>query len=72
MLEDRNLPEEESMRNQAIPSRIVSPLGLKLRAIRKKFLDEGGQLLVRKALLEEIAERRGEVSGRDDEEENLR
>ncbi len=34
---------------------MISPLGLRLRAIRKRFLDEGGLLLDREELVEEIA-----------------
>jgi hypothetical protein len=72
MREDQNTPEEESTPNEALGSRATSSLGLKLRAIRKKFIAGGGQLLTREELLEEIAERRGGVSRRSHEEENLR
>jgi hypothetical protein len=65
MIEDHNLPEEEPVRNEAIAGQVISPLGLRLRAIRKKFLDEGGRLLAREELVEEITERRGGVSRHD-------
>jgi hypothetical protein len=72
MREDQNAPEEESTPNEAPGGRATSSLGLKLRAIREKFIAGRGQLLTREELLEGIAERRGGVSERDDEEENLR
>lgn len=71
MREDQNAPEEESTPNEALGGRTASPLGLKLRAIRKEFIAGGGQLLAREELHEEIAERRGGVSRCNHEEENL-
>jgi len=38
----------------------MSPLGKRLIEIRKKFIAEGGELLSREELEQEIAERRGE------------
>jgi hypothetical protein len=39
----------------------MSPLGNELSQIRKKFIAEGGKLLTRKELEQEIADRRGGV-----------
>ena len=50
----------------------MSPLGNRLMEIRKKFIAEGGKLLTREQLEQEIAERRGGVYGREYEEDNLR
>jgi hypothetical protein len=40
----------------------MSPLGNRLLEIRKKFIAEGGKLLTREELEQEIAERRGNAS----------
>jgi len=50
----------------------MSPLGRRLMEIRKKFIAEGGKLLTREELEQEIAERRGGVYVREYEEDNLR
>lgn len=50
----------------------MSPLGKRLMEIRKKFITEGGKLLSREELEQEIAERRGGVYVREYEEDNLR
>jgi len=37
----------------------ISPLGRRLREIRRRFIEEGGKLLTSEELDSEIAERRG-------------
>lgn len=69
MREDQDAPEAKSMTTEARGGQAASSLGLKLRAIRNKFVAEGGQLLTREELLEEIAERRGGVFKRNHEED---
>ncbi|MEW6352154.1 MAG: hypothetical protein AB1646_24135 [Thermodesulfobacteriota bacterium] len=55
-----------------VRNKLVSPLGLKLRAIRERFVAQGGRLLTREELSEEIAERRGGTAGFTHEKEDVR
>jgi hypothetical protein len=50
----------------------VSPLGKRLMEIRRKFIAEGGKLLSREELEQEISERRGGAYAKEYEENNLR
>jgi hypothetical protein len=50
----------------------ISPLGKRLMEIRRKFIAEGGKLLSREELAQEIAERRGGVYASQCEENNVR
>jgi len=70
--EDQNLSESETMPNQLIGETTVSDLGIKLRAMRREFVARGGRLLTREELRDELAERRGGISGTAHEEKNLR
>ncbi|MFH1116448.1 MAG: hypothetical protein V1792_21255 [Pseudomonadota bacterium] len=42
-----------------ISTEAISPLGRRLREIRRRFIEEGGTLLTSEELDREIAERRG-------------
>jgi hypothetical protein len=46
----------------------VSPLGRRLREIRRRFIEEGGKLLTSEELDREIAERRGGAYRLEDED----
>jgi hypothetical protein len=50
----------------------ISPLGKRLMEIRRKFIAEGGKLLSREELAQEIAERRGGVYASQCEENYVR
>lgn len=50
----------------------MSPLGDELLQIREKFIAEGGKLLTRKELEQEMAERRGGVYASEFEKDHVR